>query len=243
MDETTVQRLNTINRNFYVVTAEAFDATRSDPWDGWTLLLPSLHPLLDNPKMSVLDAGCGNGRFGVFLAAHVTGRLNYYGIDSSAALLDRARSALALTPHMSVELDRRDLMEQPPNSGQYDLVALFGVLHHIPGADHRRALMRALAARVRSGGVLAFTCWRFTEFERYRQRFVPFPPDLNVDQGDYLLDWRRGQPALRYCHDVDDDERAGLIAATGLKEIAAFRSDGEDNRANQYSLLAKEPRT
>jgi len=52
--------------------------------------------------------------------------------------------------------------------------------------------------------------------QRYRQRFTPFPPDLQVEPGDYLLDWRRGQRALRYCHDVDD---AGFAARGKPVEI------------------------
>jgi SAM-dependent methyltransferase len=241
MNQETIQRLNALNREFYRVTADAFDATRSDPWKGWTKLLPYLDGLLSQASVSVLDAGCGNGRFGVFLAKHVAGTLDYHGLDSSPALLDHAREALSRLPNVTAHLALHDLIEQPPNTGDYDLVVLFGVLHHVPGAENRRALMRTLAARVKPGGYFAFTCWRFAEIERYRQRFTPFPPDLMVEPGDTLLDWRRGQRALRYCHDVDDDERAELITATGLTEIAAFRADGEENRANQYSLLQKSP--
>ncbi len=239
MDLATVQRLNAINREFYRVTADTFDATRAGPWHGWTRLTPLIGQLLEDETVSVLDAGCGNGRFGAFLAGKAAGKLDYHGIDSSPALLDRARAALARLANVSARLEQRDLIEQPPDAGRYALVALFGVLHHVPGADHRRALMQALAARVRPGGALAFTCWRFAEIERYRQRFTPFPAELQVEAGDYLLDWRRGQRALRYCHDVDDAERADLIAATGLTEIAAFRADGEDDRANYYSLLQR----
>lgn len=239
MDVFTVQQLNTINREFYRITADAFDATRSAAWDGWTRLIPLLGAgLLGSETVSVLDAGCGNARFGVFLAGNVAGKLDYHGLDSSPALLDHAQESLATLPNVTARLELRDLLEQPPDEGQYDVVVVFGVLHHVPGADNRRALMRSLAARVKPGGYLAFTCWRFAESERYRQRFTPFPPDLQVEPGDYLLDWRRGQHALRYCHDVDEAERADLIAATGLAEIAAFRADGEGNRANQYSLLA-----
>ncbi len=242
MDAATVQRLNALNREFYRVTADAFDATRWAAWDGWTRLIPLLGAeLLGSDTLSVLDVGCGNGRLGVFLAGQVGGTLDYHGLDSSVALLDHARESLARLPNVTARLELRDLIEQPPDAGPYDLVALFGVLHHVPGADNRRALMRSLAGRVKPGGYLVFTCWRFAESEHYRQRFTPFPPGLDVEPGDYLLDWRRGQRALRYCHDVDDDERANLIAATGLTEIAAFRADGEEGRANQYSLLRKSP--
>ncbi len=231
MDETTIQRLNAINREFYRVTADEFDQTRGQPWPGWSDLLPHL-----GDSLRVLDVGCGNGRLGVFLAQRrvVT---HYHGMDSNPALLGHARAALAHLP--SVELEQRDILEQPPAAGAYDLVALFGVLHHIPGAQRRLDLLRTLAERVAPGGLLAFACWRFYEFERFRQRIVPWPADLTVEPGDYLLDWRRGQTALRYCHFVEDAEHAALVAATGLTEIATYRADGFSGTVNRYSLLRR----
>ncbi|MBZ0303182.1 MAG: class I SAM-dependent methyltransferase [Anaerolineae bacterium] len=230
MDETTVRRLNAINRTFYRTTADAFDQTRGQPWPGWQRLLPHL----PNPT-SVLDVGCGNGRLGIFLAQHVP-LAHYHGVDNNEALLERAQSALI---HLPATFEHRDIIEHPPDSGAFDLVALFGVLHHVPGFEQRQRLLRTLAERVRTGGMLAFACWRFYEFERFRQRIVPWPDDLRVEQHDYLLDWRRGETALRYCHYVDDQEQAALVNATGLTEIDTYRADGFSGTVNGYSLLRK----
>ena len=52
-----------------------------------------------------------------------------------------------------------------------------------------------------------------------------------------LLDWRRGDPALRYCHYVDDTEHADLVAATGLRELESYRADGDSGDVNRYSIL------
>lgn len=231
MDEVTIQRLNAINREFYRTTADEFDRTRGQPWPGWLKLLPYL-----GDSLRVLDVGCGNGRLGVFLAKHRS-VAHYHGVDSSPALLEHARAALAHLPSVTLEL--RDIVEQPPDTGSYDLVALIGVIHHIPGAQRRIQLLRSLAERVHPGGILALACWRFYEFERFRQRIVPWPEDLAVEPGDYLLDWRRGQTALRYCHYVDDAEHAALVAAAGLTEIAAYRADGFNGLVNRYSLLKR----
>ncbi len=119
-------------------------------------------------------------------------------------------------------------------------MALFGVLHHVPGAEQRAALLRALADRVAPGGILAFTEWRFADEPRFRERIVAWDAvaeygDLAVEPGDYLLDWRRGTPALRYCHHVDDAEHARLIAAAGLRQVAEYRADA----ANRYAILQK----
>jgi SAM-dependent methyltransferase len=233
MDAETIRRLNAINREFYRLTADDFSETRGTAWPGWERLLPYLRA-----PLSVLDVGCGNGRFGLFLAEHLgAANVQYHGVDSSGELLAHARNALAGLP--DVKLEARDIVENPPDAGDYDLVALLGVLHHIPGEAERQLFMRRLAERVKSGGLLVFAAWRFYEYERFRERIVPWPSDIQVEPGDYLLDWRRGVVALRYCHYTDDAEHAALVAATGLSEIATYRADGATGDANRYSLLRK----
>ncbi len=236
MDAETIRHLNSINQRFYATVTDAFDASRQRAWAGWDRVLAELETLHAALPIRVLDVGCGNGRFGVFLADKLGGeRLRYHGSDSSAALLERAQTALA---GAAATFDQRDLVEQPLDDslGQFDLVALFGVLHHIPGADQRRALMRALAGRVAPGGLLVFTEWRFADEARFQNRIVAWDAGINVEPGDYLLDWRRGTNALRYCHHVDDAEHARLIAAAGLALVAEYRADA----ANLYTLLKNE---
>ena len=233
MNDATVKRLNQINREFYQITAASFDESRGEPWPGWDVLLPYL-----KTPLSVLDVGCGNGRFGLFLAEKLESPPAYHGIDNNPALLDRARAALA---HLDARLEDRDVIADPPREGAYDLVALFGVLHHVPGCAHRRVFMQTLAQRVAPGGYLAFAAWCFYEYERFRARIVPWPDDLDVEPHDHLLDWRRGERALRYCHYVDEAEHADLIAATGLAELTTYRADGRTNDINRYSLLRRDP--
>src|SRR5664279_238076 len=90
MDDLTIRTLNDLNRRFYETVAADFDATRQTAWQGWDPLVRYL-----KPPLTVLDVGCGNGRFGVFLADRLgkTG-LHYHGIDSSAILLGRASAGL-----------------------------------------------------------------------------------------------------------------------------------------------------
>ena len=234
MNDTTIERLNQINRDFYRITAASFDETRSRPRPGWEILISHL-----SAPLSVLDVGCGNGRFGVFLADQFGTRVTYTGIDNSDALLERAESALAETG-IDYRLENRDVVHHPLETGEYSLVALFGVLHHIPGSDQRRTFMQQLADRVTPGGMFAFAAWRFYDFERFRRRVIPWPDDLNVEKHDYLLDWQRDVRAIRYCHFVDDDEHADLTTVTDLTEIITYRADGRTNDMNRYSLLRRE---
>jgi SAM-dependent methyltransferase len=235
MDDATARYLNDLNRAFYAQTATEFHATRGAAWPGWSRLLLYLHP-----SLRVLDLGCGNGRFGVFLAEHGQTPLVYHGIDAEPRLLDFARSALHSLADVRPVLDQADLLTDPLPAQAYDLVVMFGLLHHVPGLERRRRLVTEAAARVVPGGLLTFACWRFMDFARFRERIVAWPPEIAVEQGDYLLDWRRGERALRYCHYIDDDEQAALIAAAGLEFIDSYRADGEDGRANSYAILRRQ---
>jgi len=231
MNDATIERLIALNRAFYDTTADAFDQTRGNPWPGWRVVLPHLPPVV-----RVLDAGCGNGRFGRFLASESASQVIYTGVDSNPRLLEHARVALA---DLNARLLERDILRDPLPDGPFDLIALFGVLHHVPGARTRRDLIARLAERLASGGMLFFSAWRFYDFERFRRRIVPWPADLNAEPGDYLLDWRRGERALRYCHHIDPAEHAALIAASGLRAITTFCADGESSESNRYSLLRR----
>ncbi len=234
MNDATIKRLNQINREFYATTAASFDETRQQPWPGWERLLPYL-----SAPLTVLDVGCGNGRFGLFLAKTLGAAVAYTGVDNSAALLERAHTTLANT-ELDYTLINQDIVETPLDQGDFDLVVLFGVLHHLPGADQRRVFMHQLAERVALGGYLAFAAWRFYDFERFRQRVIPWPDDFDVETHDYLLDWQRDVRAIRYCHFVDDAEHDALIAATGLTSIITYRADGRTNTINRYSILKRD---
>ncbi|MCY3917463.1 MAG: class I SAM-dependent methyltransferase [Chloroflexi bacterium] len=235
MDPSTLKRLNQINRDFYRATAAEFDATRQSAWQGWERLLNTIQL----PIESALDLGCGNGRLARFLAARQRQPFRYVGIDSNADLLTRARQQLSALSQVSFQLIQRDLVLNDPPRELAQLTALFGLIHHVPGFARRRALLKAAADCLLPGGCLVFACWRFYEYERFRQRIIPWPEDIAVERHDYLLDWRRGETALRYCHYVDDEEHGQLIAATGLSAIADYRADGAEGDLNRYTLLQK----
>lgn len=233
MDNHTIKRLNQINFAFYRRTAGHFNRTRQSAWAGWYTLLPYL-----SLPLAVLDVGCGNGRFGLFLAEQLEGPISYYGVDNSQALLAEAQAALAKT-RLDFRLEERDVIEKPLDTSSYELVVAFGLLHHIPGWKHRQQFVQNLAERVMAGGLLIFASWRFYEYERFRERIVSWPGDFDVEKHDYLLDWRQGTQALRYCHYIDNQEQAALIQASGLEEVQTYRADGKTGNLNCYSILRR----
>jgi tRNA (uracil-5-)-methyltransferase TRM9 len=235
MKAETIRYLNDINRAFYQQTADHFDATRQHPWAGWDRLKPYLPPIA---PLRVLDVGCGNGRFGAWLHAAHNARIHYHGVDNNPSLLDYARESLANLEQL--HLTETDLVTGDLTSGTYDLIGVFGVIHHIPGAGNRRELLRKLADQLAVGGVLVWAAWRFYDYPHLRDRVRAWDQEHQCEPGDYLLDWRRGTVAIRYCHHVDDDEHDQLVRACRLNELIRFRADGRDDRMNMYSVLRKD---
>ncbi len=243
MDDATARALNRINRRFYAEQAGAFSASRQDPWPGWLRLREWLEAKGLAPDLTLLDVGCGNARFGRFWAERAPA-LRYTGVDASAGLLALARQAGGLGE--KPELHEIDLVEEDLSARlgarRFHLVALFGVLHHLPGRERRGALLRQLLDRLGDGGVLALTSWRLARFDRFRERARPWeesPVALDAAQlepGDRLLPWGRG-PGLRYVHFAHEDETQQLIESLGAQVVDCFDADGREQALNRYWLL------
>lgn len=202
----------------------------------------------------VLDIGCGNARFACFLDEAGLA-FSYTGVDANAALLEAARRRLPPDLRPACRLIRQDFLAgASPGAalpaGPFELVVLMGVLHHVPGADWRLALLRAAAARLAPGGCLALAVWQFASEPRELRKRVAFealgpvlgrPIDVAaLEPGDALLRFG-ADPATppRYCHAVSEAERTSWPGALGLVERAGFAADGPRGESNRYALLQR----
>ena len=104
----------------------------------------------DFAPRSGLDFGCGVGRLAIPLAARLT---HVLGLDISPDMLAEAtRNATDAGAANATFALSDDALSQAP--GRYDLVHSHIVLQHIP-VQRGLPLVKALAARVADGGVLA----------------------------------------------------------------------------------------
>lgn len=256
MDPRTRDALRALDRRFYESCADAFDRARDHAWPGWERI-PLPAGAGGAAALRVLDVGCGNARFATALRGRVDRGLAYTGVDQSPGMLAHARARLARLRGVAFTLCETDVLDGDPDAilpdGPFDLVVAFGLLHHVPGHDARRSLLRALARRVAPGGVLAFTAWQFADRPRFARRIVPWSAlgatgagavdPAALERGDHLVAFGHGDGGLRYAHHCDESELDALEGSLPLRPLARFSADGRSGDLNRYVVLGREVET
>ncbi len=259
MNRSTAAALNRINLEFYDQHGEEFSVTRRRPWPGWGRVIGHLERRLQQggrQTASILDLGCGNGRLASLLAKRSPSVAAYCGVDASRSLLAAARSLRRRSRKCRERFLCADLVSRGlstiARASPFDLVALFGMLHHVPGFERRRELLLEAAELLRPGGILALTFWQFGAYRRFQTRVIEWEdhnrraaekiPREELEPGDLLLAWGEtgsggGPTPRRYCHFADRREAKRLVDTLGLSVIDSFTADGEDGALNLYFLL------
>lgn len=228
-----------LNRQFYQTFAQPFADTRQRLQPGVKRLLAEVPP-----QSRVLDIGCGNGEFGRNLIASGRARA-YLGLDFSAALLQAASASLvtetgtAKFEYLYFDLAGSD-WEIVQTRGPFDLAVAFAVLHHLPGEELRLRTLCNIRRCLSSSGLFFHSEWQFLRSPRLRARIQPWEmiglSADQVDEGDYLLDWRRGGSGLRYVHHFTPNELASLAERSGFQIRQTFFSDGETHDLSIYQV-------
>lgn len=256
MNTATIIKLNQLNKDFYQQVAASFSKTRQTAWPGWEKCWQIVDQQLrssHSTALSIFDVGCGNGRFGQFCREHLDDQvlLEYVGIDQDERLLADAESSLNDLPATNcLLLPPVDIVEQLLtqqqlliNTQNFQVVACFGVLHHIPSQELRIQLVKHLSGYVEEGGLLLLACWQFdrneTLLSRQRSSEELGFTQKDLEENDHFLTWERELNAVRYCHLVDETEQDALIRESGLRLIDRFSADGKTNDQNEYLILQK----
>lgn len=243
VDPARVARLQEINRRFYTEHGADFAETRRRIQPGVRGLLRSWRP-----QDTILDLGCGSGALAQTLSLQGH-RGCYLGLDYSRVAVMRASEGQYEFPARFVEVDFLPAEQLgtiiESNCGEqaaegWAVVAAFAVLHHIPGRSLRLGLLGQARRWTRPDGCLVLSTWRFSSNSRMRSRIVPWSTagvdENDVDPGDYLVEWRRGGTGVRYVHEFDERELAGLAQATGFRVEESFLSDGADRHSGLYQI-------
>jgi tRNA (uracil-5-)-methyltransferase TRM9 len=235
------QRLIELNKKFYSDFGEPFSATRGR-------IQPGVRRVLDSMKgdETILDLGCGNGELARALARE-SHRGVYLGLDFSLPLLKDAES---IPDGFSAEFREVDLTQLSVDSDQFSvtdywsLITAFAVLHHIPGQSLRFDILKTIHKLLAEDGRFIHSNWQFLNSPRLRQRVRAWSEagltEADVDDGDYLLDWRSGGTGLRYVHHFSEAELTGLAESSGFRVVETFYSDGKEGNLAIYQEWRKQ---
>jgi tRNA (uracil-5-)-methyltransferase TRM9 len=256
------RRLIELNRRFYTDFGESFSATRGRIQPGVRRILGTL-----NGDETILDLGCGNGELARTLAQNGH-RGAYLGLDFSLPLLADAESvpkgftaefrAVDLTSNWDV-IARSMATKQSQVTSEheiatplaaarndtFDIIFLLATLHHIPSHKLRFDILKKVYELLAEDGRFIHSNWQFLNSLRLRQRVRKWSEvgltDADVDENDYLLDWRSGGTGLRYVHHFSEDELAALAGSSGFSVIETFYADGKEGNLAIYQIWQKSP--
>lgn len=256
-EEVLALRLCALTGEFYRANAESFSQTRQSSWQGWVRLLEVMDArAAERELLRVLDLACGNLRFERYLADALPGRmLSGWAVDNCEPLVEAGERS-EFGPLSRIAFQNLDVIErlsggrlweslEAPDASR-DLAVSFGFMHHVPLECWRAELLRTLIAKVRPGGFVAVSFWRFLNSDKLarkaqettiRARAELVIPELPPN--DYLLGWQDTQGLYRYCHHFDELEIERLLAAVAdsAELVSRFEADGKTGNLNEYVVL------
>jgi tRNA (uracil-5-)-methyltransferase TRM9 len=233
------QRLLNVNRQFYQTFANQFSATRQRIQPGVRKILERLPE-----DISILELGCGNGELPLQLCRKKH-RGSYLGLDFSSPLLELAQKVnqrITQSSALQVQFRSADLATPDWDAGlaknQFETILAFAVLHHIPGEELRAQILHKARRLLEYNGSFVHSEWQFLNSPRLAARIQPWSTlglsELDVDPGDYVLDWRHGGSGLRYVHFFQEGELQHLAESSGFQVVDTFYSDGMGERLGLY---------
>lgn len=239
MQPVTEARLLLLNRRFYQKAAAEFMATRERPWRGWEKLWPRLQSVLPNHPR-ILDVGCGQGRLaGQFLKYFPSGR--YAGIDQESFFLREGKKRFLdeRVSFFKADLSTSDWVLKA--EGKFDLVVGFALMHHIPGKRLRLRLIKQMTKKVKAGGRLVLSFWRFEHNHKLMIKKAGRPAieaaglnPADLDPGDYLLPFGKTANNWRYCHSFSEAEVNQLLLSAGWRTVRTWSGDYASGGDNWY---------
>lgn len=220
-----VKQILKLNEKFYQLVSGEFSKTRQRPWKGWGRVAEIITDVFSDEiksgkYISVLDLGCGNGRFYDFIK-NQTPKIEYTGVDTNNDLLNEAKENYNLKDN-SVIFNNLDIFNNLKEIKEnYDVMVAFGITHHVPVSIFRKDWFKSLVELMNDKALLILTFW-----------------DCEKEPGDYLLGWSKNQEAIRFCHKYSENELEDIVkgyGCVGVTLLERFNSDKE----NHYLIFGK----
>lgn len=164
---------------------------------------------------TVLDIGCGTGRFTMPLAEHAA---HVTGYDLSEQMLDQARHKVSAAG-LKADFRQGDMASMPFESGHFDVVVSMLALMHVPTGD--RASVFAEAARVLKPGGRLVIGVKNTLFERFSgaDRFASIDVTDVENKELVLTETQDGDELRAPWYSFSPEELTRLCALAGLHPV------------------------
>jgi len=165
MKEKTKKEILASVKKTYNSIAKDFSKTRKMGWDEFEEFLKYIK---DND--SIVDLGCGNGRFYQFLKGKR--KVKYTGIDNSKKLLEEARKIIkeAKKPQTSKpKFIEGDLLKIPAKPASTKVVTCIAAFHHLPSSSLREKSLKEMHRILQKNGKLILTVWNLLEQPKYKK--------------------------------------------------------------------------
>lgn len=227
--------------------ARTFSKSREHhPWPELDFIIEDM---IEQRYTSVLDIGCGNGRFLEEIHNREFTIENYLGIDSSRGMIEEAQrlhpeyvfevcDMLDIHLHFHHREEQGDVAIQVPenpetldyflrrNDGKsFDSLLLLASFHHLETHEARLAVLRDMKPLLREWGRIYMTNWNLREQPRYESS--------HRGNGDY--DIKIGA-YTRYYHGFTLDELASLFHDAGYAIIEHQIFEGGRNIVSMLEI-------
>ncbi len=206
----------------YDKVATEWSASRQNFWEELKFIkkyLPS--------QTSILDIGCGNGRF----AKQILDEYTYTGVDPSVELINIAKKDL---PDLSDKFSFYDGVHLPFTDKSFDNVVSFAVMHHLPPSMIVSWLKESKRV-LKEDGVAIFSSWDLwnthqKELRKYYLKNKFSKNFFNTYLGDIVLGFT-SHKNTRYVHSYTEKEIRKYFALAGYNILEmSYRSRESGNR-------------
>jgi tRNA (uracil-5-)-methyltransferase TRM9 len=236
MDIYTINKIISLNNSFYNSIANEFSNSRQYPFKGWTRINDIIKHKYDTMPFTILDLGCGNGRY---LESLHKSALNpkYTGIDSNDTLLQIASERYCDNNAVFINENILNLTQASVQLDKYDIVCSYGVTHHIPSEQLRNDWLTKLTNLVKDRGLIILSFWNFDKSKALKNEL-----QKDLEENDYILGWDNKPDILRYCHyftsqELDNIQR--MMQKKGFKTLEKFEDEISKNKSSTYVIFNK----
>jgi ubiquinone/menaquinone biosynthesis C-methylase UbiE len=225
----------------------SWDEAFSRSYDEWsaemTADVPFYVELARAADGPLVELAVGDGRVAIPVA-QATGR-TVVGIDSSPAMLERARGRAA-EAGVELELHEEDMRELRLDEPAALVYCPFRALLHLPTWADRRRTFERVAASLRPGGRFAWNAFAFDHAVAGQldgqHHDEPVPHTVRYAVGDNRIDITLDNGGTSSLWWATKNEWLGLIDVAGLELESSFGGfDGEplDDESREYVFVAR----